>query len=71
MCECHINDVIRKIPGVKKVKSSHLKNESVVISLDHIDEDVFKKAIEGQGYYYLGYQEEEYKKKGLFDFLKK
>ena len=28
MCESHINDIIRKVNGTSKIKSSHLRNES-------------------------------------------
>ena len=37
MCECHVDDLIRKnFLSAKKVKSSHKKNESSFISSDDI-----------------------------------
>lgn len=32
MCESHVNDCIRRSFNVKKVKSSHIKNETVIIT---------------------------------------
>lgn len=49
MCESHINDVIRKNNKIKKVKSSHLRDETVVIS-DDLDCDKVKSLIKGLGY---------------------
>lgn len=31
MCEAHINNEIRKAAKVKKVKSSHKKNEAIIV----------------------------------------
>ena len=31
MCESHVNDVVRRVKGVKKVTSSHLKGNTVVV----------------------------------------
>ena len=50
MCEAHVNDLIRKHLYVKKVKSSHLKKQTIVISLTPIENDSFLKAFEGSGY---------------------
>ena len=32
MCETHVNDVVRRVEGVKKVKSSHIKGRTVVVA---------------------------------------
>ena len=66
MCESHVNDCIRRSFDVKKVKSSHIKNETVIITEKDIDEADLKSAIEKTGYKVLGVTVEEYKKKGLF-----
>ncbi len=66
MCEAHINEAIRKASGVSKVKSSHKKGESVIISDEPLDEAVIKKAINDTGYTVTGYKTEPYVKKGLF-----
>lgn len=71
MCEAHVNDVIRKNFKVKKVKSSHVKNEAVIISEGYIDENTLKSALLETGYKVLGVEESDYEKKGLFSFLKK
>ena len=49
-CEAHVNDVIRRNLKVKKVKSSHLKNQTIVISVDEITEEAFHKIIDPTGY---------------------
>ena len=50
MCESHINDTIRKNFNVKKVKSSHLKKETIIESLEELDLDKLKEAIDKTGY---------------------
>lgn len=71
MCEAHICDVIRKSCYVKKVTASHVKNEAIIESESPIDKEALKSAIEKTGYKVGEITEEEYKKKGLFGFLKK
>jgi len=66
MCESHVNDCIRRSFDVKKVKSSHIKNETVIITENDINEADLKSAIEKTGYKVLGVTVEDYKKKGLF-----
>lgn len=50
MCESHINSAIRKNFDVKKVKSSHRKGQTTIVSLDKIDQGALKKVIEETGY---------------------
>lgn len=50
MCEAHVNDAIRKNLKVKKVKSSHRKGQTIIISQEDIGEEDIKKALEGTGY---------------------
>ena len=71
MCEAHICDVIRKSCYVKKVTASHVKNEAVIESESPLDREALKTAIENTGYKVGEITEEEFKKKGLFGFLKK
>lgn len=69
MCEAHINDAIRNNFSVKKVSSSHTKNESIVIA-EELDEEKLKSVITETGYTLVGIETEPYKKKGLFSFGK-
>lgn len=66
MCESHINDAIRRSFHVKKVKSSHIKGETVIISEADIGEDELRSAAESTGYKILSVVSEPYEKKGLF-----
>lgn len=50
MCETHVNDIVRRNFDVKKVKSSHVKNETVIISKKPLDKEAIKKAISKTGY---------------------
>lgn len=50
MCEAHINDAVRKNFSVKKVKSSHRKNRTVIVSEDALDEDRLRAVINETGY---------------------
>lgn len=71
MCESHVNDLVRRNFNVKKVTSSHLKGETVILAPQTIDPDQLIAAISADGYKASAVKEEEYKKKGLFSFLKK
>ena len=37
MCETHVNDVVRRVDGVKKVKSSHAKGRTEVVAEDSVN----------------------------------
>ena len=65
MCESHANDCIRRNFEVKKVSSSHTKNQTVFIAEADITEDAVKAAFEGTGYE-IGGMTKEPAKKGLF-----
>lgn len=71
MCESHVNDVVRKTANVKKVTSSHAKNETVILTEDEFDEETIREAIAAQGYRVLSVTKEPYEKKGFFSFLHK
>ena len=66
MCESHINDMVRKKFEVKKVSSSHKKNETVIISENPIAKEALEAALSPMGYHCMDAKSEEYKKKGLF-----
>ena len=70
MCEAHVNDVIRRNFKIKKVTSSHSKNQATIISESLLDEELLKNKIGETGYKVLDIKyEEETKKKGLFNKL--
>lgn len=50
MCESHINDAIRKAFDVKKVKSSHKKNRTEIVSETPLSEDEIRRVIGETGY---------------------
>ncbi|MBQ7383500.1 MAG: heavy-metal-associated domain-containing protein [Clostridia bacterium] len=65
MCEAHMNDAIRGAFKVKKVESSHSKNQTVIISENPIDEQKLKDVVEKTGYVLKDVKSEPYKKKGF------
>lgn len=69
MCEAHVNDLARKVNGVKKVSSSHSKNETIIISEDNINVDELIESISKDGYHASLISKEKYEKKGLFSKL--
>lgn len=69
MCEAHINDCIRQNFDIKKIKTSHTKGESVIISNDALDEEKLQKIIFETGYTLVSVRSEPYEKKGLFHRL--
>ncbi len=66
MCEAHVNNKIRNSFKVKKVDSSHSKNETVIIAKEEITKENLEKAIEETGYKLTSYNIEPYEKKGFF-----
>ena len=71
MCEAHINEADRNAFSVKKVKSSHSKGETVILSEEPLDETALRKTIEATGYTTGEMTSASYKKNGLFSFWKK
>ena len=71
MCEAHVNDVIRKNFHIKKVKSSHSKNQTIIVSEDDLDEELLKKKIGETGYIVEEITKDEpaNEKKGFFKKL--
>lgn len=66
MCEAHINDAIRKALPVSKVKSSHSKGRTELITEADISEAELRAIIDKTGYTLLAVEKEPYEKKGLF-----
>lgn len=70
MCEAHVNDTLRKIPGVVRSKADHKKGEAVVESEGEIPLETFEAALNPTGYKVLGISSGEAEgRKGLFGFL--
>ena len=38
MCESHVNDAVRRAFRVKKVESSHSRNQTVILAEEPLDE---------------------------------
>ena len=49
MCEAHINEAVRNAFPVKKVTSSHTRNETVILAEREIPERRFAKSLRRQG----------------------
>lgn len=65
MCEAHINEAVRNAFPVKKVTSSHTKNQSVIIAKEDIPEQELKNVVAKAGYDVVSVNKEPYEKKGL------
>ena len=65
MCEAHINDAVRRFPGVKSVASDRKKCETSVVAED-LDADAVVRAINALGYTAEGVRTEPYEKRKLF-----
>ena len=50
MCEAHVNDIIRKTAKIKKVKSNHKKNETIIIMENDDNIVSIIEAIKSLGY---------------------
>ena len=59
MCEAHVNDAFRKNFKIKKVTSSHSKNETVITSASPLDAEEIKKVVDETGYKFVSVSSEE------------
>ena len=66
MCEAHVNDAVRKAFPVKKVTSSHTKNQTVILSEQPVGERALRDVIRQAGYEMTSFTSGPYEKKGLF-----
>ena len=66
MCEAHINDAVRNSFSEKKVSSSHIKRQTVIIAENDIPAQELKDVISKAGYEVKSVNSEPYVKKGLF-----
>lgn len=69
MCEAHVNDAIRKVLGVKKVKASAPKKVAKVLATKDVSIDALKESVSKDGYRVLDVKYEPYTKKGFFSKL--
>ena len=69
MCEAHIQDAIRKLPGVKRVKASHSKNQVKILTPSPLTLDELHTVIDPTGYRLVSAESKIYEKKGFFAFL--
>ena len=49
-CEAHVNDVIRRNFKVKRVKSNHFKNRTIIQAKEELDIKKIKEVIASTGY---------------------
>lgn len=63
MCEAHVNQAVRQAFSVKKVTSSHRKNQTVVLSESGLDLKNLRQVIESLGYDVRNISEEDMEKK--------
>ena len=66
MCEAHVNDAVRKAFPVKKVTSSHTKNQTVILSEQPVGEQALRDVIRQTGYEVISFVREPYENKRLF-----
>ena len=66
MCESHVNEAIRKKIDAKKIKSSHAKNETIIITDKDISDDLFYEILNPTGYKLIEIKKENVKKNGPF-----
>lgn len=63
MCEAHINEAVRNAFSVKKVTSSHTKNQTIILAENELDEQKLKEVIAKSGYDLVSIGKEPYEKK--------
>lgn len=50
MCEAHVNDALRKVPGVKKASASRTKKLVTIECDDTVADEALLKAVNDTGY---------------------
>lgn len=65
MCEAHINEAVRNAFQVKKVISSHMKKQTIILVEQEIPEQEIRRVIGKAGYEAVSVSSEPYEKKGL------
>lgn len=68
MCESHVNDIVRRNFNVKKVTSSHVKGETVILSGQPIDAEQLVRVISADGYGASDVRKKSTSKKVCFPF---
>ena len=64
MCEAHVNGALRKeFPEIKKIRSSHSKGETVIISENEYSEDKLREILDPSGYKVISSESIPYNKK--------
>lgn len=66
MCENHVQEAIRRLGSVSKVKANRKKKEVSFLSEEILDSKTIQKTIEGLGYECKSISTSEHKKKSLF-----
>lgn len=68
MCETHVNDLLRRVQGVKKVRSNHRKGTAEAVVSDETDPSLLAQSLESQGYRVESISTSPYVKRGLLSF---
>ena len=72
MCEAHVAEALRKVPGVENAKADRSKKQATVTCGPEVSDEALLKAIADTGYDASDVREQaERSKKGLFGFKKK
>lgn len=72
MCEAHVNDALRKVPGVRKAAASRSKKQAVVQCDGSVSDEALLKAVNDTGYQASNLREADgEKKRGPLGFLHK
>lgn len=65
MCEAHVNDALRKVPGVRRASASRAKKQAVVECGDGVTDEALLQAVNETGYEATGIRTAEEKRSGL------
>lgn len=71
MCEAHVNEAVRNAFQVKKVTSSHVKKQTVILAQQDIPEQELKDVVAKAGYSVVSVDSRPYEKKGLLSAFKR
>lgn len=70
-CEARVKDVLRKHFAPEKITASCGKGEAAMVVKGEVEPEAIHAALDPTGYTVMDIRTEEYRKKGLFGFLRR
>lgn len=71
MCEAHVSDALRRVPGVRKASASRAKRQARVECDGSVTDEMLLKAVNDTGYEASDVREDMGEKKGILGLFRR